>query len=61
MGRMTGRVAWIYKLIGLATFAFLSLVDHDGYEAWNWIPALTINAALASLWPIYWVVLRWVA
>lgn len=56
----TGRGLYIaYCLVGLATFLFLTFFDGYRYNAWNWLIAVPVNSFLATIWPIYWLVLRW--
>lgn len=42
----------------IATFAKLTFFDGYQYTWWNWIIALPLNEFLASIWPIYWLILR---
>lgn len=47
-----------YYLGAFATFGKLTFFDHYIYTWWNWIIVLPINAFLATIWPIYWGILR---
>jgi len=44
-----------YLLGDIATFIYL--VVTNSYSWWNWIVLIPIDFFLASIWPIYWVVL----
>lgn len=56
---MWGRVlAVIYELGALATFVKLIFFDDYVYTWWNWIIALPASAFLATIWPIYWPIIR---
>lgn len=48
-----------YVFGSFATFGFLTLFDGYAYNAWNWVVALPVNGFLATIWPLYWGVLRW--
>lgn len=43
----------------LWTFIFLTFFDDYRYTWWNWIIVVPLNIALATIWPIYWLFLRW--
>lgn len=53
-----------YFLIGawfagdLATLIYLVFFDGTVYNWWNWIFILPIDVFLATIWPIYWIILR---
>ncbi|CAN5348643.1 hypothetical protein BH10PSE12_BH10PSE12_18750 [soil metagenome] len=51
-------IIWIYQLISFGTFIKLTLLDHYPYTWWNWIFVVPLNAFLAEIWPIYWLILR---
>ena len=42
----------------VATLLYLTFFDGYVYTWWNWIIVIPINFFLATIWPIYWVVLR---
>ena len=50
----------IYQLIAIGTFIFLTFFDKYEYNAFNWIVVVPINAFLSEIWPIYWLMLRWI-
>lgn len=47
-----------YFAIDAATFIFLTFFDGLSYTWWNWIFILPLNGFLATIWPIYWAILR---
>ena len=47
-----------YALADLATFIYLTFFDGYVYNAWNWIIAIPVNFFLATIWPLYWLILR---
>lgn len=48
--------AW---LVGdLATLIYLLFFDGTQYNWWNWLVIVPIDFFLATIWPIYWLVLR---
>ena len=49
---------YAYEAAALATFVFLTFFDDYPYTWWNWIIAVPVNGMMASLWPIYWLILR---
>ena len=49
----------VYWIGNVATFVKLTFFDGYTYNYWNWIIALPVNEFLSAIWPIYWVVLRW--
>ena len=54
------RLAWIVYCLGdVATFVYLTFFDGYVYNAWNWIIALPVNFFLATIWPLYWAIIRW--
>ena len=42
----------------VATLLYLTFFDGYVSTWWNWIIVIPINFFLATIWPIYWVVLR---
>ena len=50
----------ILFLGGPATFVYLTFFDGYDYNSWNWLIAIPVNFFLSAIWPIYWIVLRWV-
>ena len=48
----------LYTVPDLLTFVYLTFFDGYRYTAWNWILVVPINAFLAQIWPIYWLILR---
>lgn len=48
----------LWQLASLATFGFLTFFDGYQYNWWNWLIAVPLNAILAEIWPIYWLILR---
>ena len=50
----------IYIIGNVATFAELTFFDGYIYNWWNWIVVLPVNEALAAIWPLYWVIIRWI-
>lgn len=48
----------LFLLGDLATFVYLTFFDGYVYTAWNWLIAVPINLFLASIWPLYWAILR---
>lgn len=51
-------IIWTTGTIG--TFIYLTFFDGFVYNAWNWIIAIPLNGFLASMWPIYWLILHWI-
>jgi hypothetical protein len=49
----------IYFIGFTATDIYLTFLDGYVYTWWNWIVALPVNTFLATIWPIYWAILRW--
>jgi len=47
-----------YLAIDVATFIYLTFFDGYVYNWWNWLIVVPINAFLAKIWPIYWVIVR---
>lgn len=47
-----------YNAVALATFVYLTFFDGFGYNGWNWLIAIPVNAFLSEIWPIYWSILR---
>lgn len=59
MGEKGSLILWgLYALADLATFIYLTFFDGYVYNAWNWIIAIPVNFFLATIWPIYWLVLK---
>ena len=50
----------LYQIIGIATFVKLTFFDGYQYTWWNWIIAIPVNLFLAEIWPLYWLIIRWV-
>lgn len=50
----------VYSIGWIGTFVFLTFLDGYDYNGWNWLVAVPINGFLATIWPIYWAVLRWI-
>lgn len=51
----------IYVVGAVLTWVFLMMEDYDRMSFLAWITlADAINAFLAVIWPVYWVVLRWI-
>ena len=48
----------LYITGDVATLLYLTFFDGYDYTWWNWIIVVPINVFLATIWPIYWVVLR---
>ena len=46
-----------YVIGQMATFGYLTFFDEYEYTWWNWIIVLPINGFLATIWPIYWLIL----
>jgi hypothetical protein len=54
-----GRLAWwVYWVGDAVTFVYLTFFDGTDYNWWNWLVIVPANFILASLWPIYWLLLR---
>lgn len=53
---MAGAV--LYGLADLATMVYLTFLDCYVYTWWNWLVALPLNFVLATVWPVYWAILR---
>ncbi len=53
----------LYIVGNIGTFIKLTFFDGYVYTWWNWIIVIPINEFLASMWPLYWVVIlplsRW--
>ncbi|ULB08734.1 hypothetical protein ORIO_02130 [Cereibacter azotoformans] len=50
-----------YLLLDAATFVYLMVMDAPDINAWNWLLIVPINLFLAQIWPIYWIILHWIA
>jgi hypothetical protein len=48
-----------YVLADFGTFIFLTFFDGYEYNGFNWIIAIPVNVFLSQIWPIYWLILRW--
>lgn len=57
---MLNRFVTLYIAVQLFTFAYLTFFDGYGYTSWNWLIVVPVNFFLATIWPIYWGLLRWV-
>ncbi len=56
---LVGMMLLIVYIIGnAATFAKLTFFDDVDYNWWNWIIILPINEFLASIWPLYWLIIK---
>ncbi len=53
-------IVYLWMLGDALTFVFLTFFDGYAYNAWNWLIAIPVNVFLATIWPIYWGILRWV-
>lgn len=53
-------LAVIYFIGIIVTEVYLTFLDGYVYTWWNWIVALPANTFLATIWPIYWAILRWI-
>jgi hypothetical protein len=42
----------------LATLVYLLFFDGTQYNWWNWLLIVPIDVFLATIWPIYWLILR---
>jgi hypothetical protein len=42
----------------IATFIYLTFFDDYQYTWWNWIIVVPLNGVLATIRPIYWLVIR---
>lgn len=49
----------LYLIGGPATFIYLTFFDGYEYTAWNWLIAIPVNLFLATIWPLYWLVIHW--
>jgi hypothetical protein len=52
--------AVVYWVGDLGTFVYLTFFDGYIYNSWNWIIAIPVNAFLATIWPLYWGIIRWI-
>lgn len=50
----------IYPVMSAGTFIFLTFFDGYTYTAFNWLIAIPANIILSTIWPLYWLVIRWV-
>ncbi|GAB2494124.1 hypothetical protein [Arenimonas alkanexedens] len=52
-------ILWVaFWVADFATFVYLTFLDGTDYNWWNWLLIVPINAFLATIWPIYWLILR---
>ena len=51
----------IWQAGALAAFVFLTFMDGYRYIGWNWMIAIPDNFFPNEIWPIHWLILRWVA
>lgn len=59
MSEVAVKLALISWQVGsFITFVKLTFFDGYSYNWWNWIIAIPVNAFLAEIWPIYWLILR---
>jgi len=47
-----------YFVGDLATFIYLVFFDGTQYNWWNWLITVPIDFFLATIWPLYWLVVR---
>ncbi|MCC5872978.1 MAG: hypothetical protein JJU22_11325 [Gammaproteobacteria bacterium] len=50
----------IYAGGWIATLVYLMFFDGFQYNWWNWVIVIPINFFLASIWPVYWLILHWI-
>lgn len=48
----------MYQVGLVGTWVFLMFFDGKSYQWWGWILAAGINGAIASFWPVYWIIIR---
>jgi hypothetical protein len=53
-------ILFIYIFGHTLTFIFLTFFDNYNYNWWNWIFVIPFNLFLATIWPIYWILLHWI-
>jgi hypothetical protein len=51
-------LSWVWLLGSIGTFIWLTFFDGTDYNAWNWLIIVPINGFLATIWPIYWLILN---
>ena len=51
---------WAYAAISALTFLYLMFLDGFIYTTWNWLWRIPLIVIYAVVWPLYWLVLRWV-
>jgi hypothetical protein len=51
-------LGFVYFVGDIATFGKLTFLDCYVYTWWNWLIAVPINFFLATIWPLYWAILR---
>lgn len=49
-------IVFIYLFAGPVTFVYLLIHDWKNFNALNWIVIIPLDAILAGLWPIYWII-----
>ena len=49
----------LYEIAAIGTFVFLTFLDDYRYTAWNWIIVVPINFFFGQIWPLYWLLFRW--
>lgn len=58
---MNNLLIWIYVIIDIITFFYLSYVDwHQTSNFLSFIVCLVVNGFLGTIWPIYWGFLHWI-
>ncbi len=48
----------IWAIGDIATFIYLVFFDGTNYNWWNWLLIVPMDFILATMWPIYWLILR---
>lgn len=49
-----------YGPVGLATFVYLTFLNGYAYSGLIWLVAVAVNGFMGMIWPIYWILLRWI-
>lgn len=57
---MGDKGALVYGLGSTATFIYLTFFDGYAYTWWNWPIALGVNSVVSAIWPLYWLIIRWI-
>ncbi len=58
---MGERIAlWVYVLGDLATFVYLIAADAPDTHGLAWLVVIPVDLFLATIWPIYWLILHWI-